>query len=99
MGLLQQPPLLGRQIQLVALVIYRLDPLIERRIQADVVAVRRPLRRQGPIDFLQRVVGVRSVDRVEYVGHPGVQGARPVKSLQRVRERRGVRVVDYGVDL
>jgi hypothetical protein len=86
---LDEHPLLGREVERVALRVHGLHPRVEPVVHVDRVVVRGQPRRLLGLDLLQRGVGVRRRERVERLGRAGEQRPRALQCHDRVLERRG----------
>ena len=87
------------EAEALALVVERLDAEEEFRVQVDRVAVRGVERRDLGSDLLQGLARVRLGEAGEDLAHPGEQLARAFHRLDRVGERRSLRVLRDALDL
>jgi hypothetical protein len=90
---------LGIEAEAVPLLVDRLHPRVELRVEVDRVGVRGELRRDLGLDLLDRRIRVRLVHVEEDLGHPRQQLARPLHRDDRVLERRRLGIRGDRVDL
>ena len=96
---LDKPSLLGRERDLFSRREDRVDPREDACVKVNGIGVRGESRRDLDLQVLQRVVGIRSGDRVKGTQRTGQQVAAALERLERVLER-GDRVLRRdGLDL
>jgi len=91
--------LLGREAELIALAVQGIDPAEQRLVHEDAVPVLGLQRRQGALDLLDRVIGVRAGQHAENVGNARKRVTTTFERVDRVGKRGRSRVGADGLDL